>query len=100
MANPRQDRGVVPPAPQLVTSVQPVVPGVALKGTAAALPPGKPVVSRETQGSGGSSGRQDDAADLRPGQRPTDGARAADVVPASTTKPKKPPTDTEPEDVK
>src|SRR5262244_806660 len=100
VVNPRQERGVMPPAPQLLTSVQPVVPGVVLKGTAAALPTGKPVVSREPQGSGGSNGRQDDAADLRPGQRPTDAARAPDVVPASTTPPKKPAADAEPEDVK
>ncbi len=100
VANPRQDRGVQPPAPQLLTSVQPAVPGVALKGTAAVLPQGKPVVSRETQGSGGSNGRQDDAADLRPGQRPKDAARSPDVVPASATQPKKPAPDAEPEDVK
>jgi hypothetical protein len=72
---------------------------VVLKGTAAALP-GKPVVTRETQGSGGSDGRQDDAADLRPGQRPKDAALAPAVVPASAAQPKKPAADAEPEDVK
>src|SRR5215813_8313438 len=99
VANPRQERGVQPPAPQLLGSVQPAVPGVVLKGTAAAMLSGKPVVSRETQGSGGSDGRQDDAADLRPGQRPADGARAPDVLPASTTPQKKAAPDSEPEDL-
>jgi hypothetical protein len=73
---------------------------VALKGTAAVLPQGKPVVSRETKGSGGSNGRQDDAADLRPGQKPKDTARGGEVIPASGTQPKKPAADAEPEDVK
>ena len=99
VANPRQDRGVQPPAPQLLTSVQPGNPAVVLKGTAAGLPPGKPVVSREPQAAGG-NGRQDDTADLRPGQRPADGARAPEVVPASASKPKKPAADAEPEDVR
>jgi hypothetical protein len=100
VANPRQDRGVQPPAPQLLTSVQPAVAGVVLKGTAAGMPEGKPVVSREAQGSGGSNRRQDDAADLRPGQRPADASRGPGVVPASATQPKKPARDAEPEDVK
>ncbi|HZJ55470.1 MAG TPA: hypothetical protein VFD38_15125 [Myxococcaceae bacterium] len=100
VANPRQDRGVQPPAPQLLTSVQPAVAGVVLKGTAAGMPEEKPVVSREAQGSGGSNRRQDDAADLRPGQRPADASRGPGVVPASATQPKKPARDAEPEDVK
>jgi len=99
VANPRQERGVQPPAPQLLTSVQPANPAVVLKGTAAGLPPGKPVVSRETPAPD-TSGRQDDASDLRPGQRPSDAARAPGVVPASASKPKKPAADAEPEDVR
>ena len=99
VANPRQDRGVQPPAPQLLTSVQPTLPGVVLKGTAAGMPQEKPVVSRETQSSTGNTGRQDDAADLRPGQRPKE-SRGPGVVPASATQPKKPARDAEPEDVK
>jgi hypothetical protein len=70
---------------------------VVLKGTAAGLPAGRPVVANEPQAK--SSGRQDDASDLRPGQRPTDGHRT-DVVPASATQPKKPAADAEPEDVR
>jgi hypothetical protein len=99
LANPRQERGVQPPAPQLLTSVQPANPAVVLKGTAAGLPPGKPVVSRETPASD-TSGRQDDASDLRPGQRPSDAARSPGVVPASATQPKKPAADAEPEDAR
>ena len=79
--------------------MQPANAAVVLKGPAAALPAGKPVVSRDTQGSA-TSGRQDDASDLRPGQRPSDAARARDVVPASATQPKKPAADAEPEDVR
>jgi hypothetical protein len=79
--------------------VQPANPAVVLKGTAAGLPPGKPVVSRETPAPD-TSGRQDDASDLRPGQRPSDAARAPGVVPASASKPKKPAADAEPEDVR
>ncbi|HUM09681.1 MAG TPA: tetratricopeptide repeat protein [Myxococcaceae bacterium] len=97
LANPRQDRGVQPPPPQILTQVQPVVPGVVLKGTSAGLPPGRPVVTREPQASG--NGRQDDTSDLRPGQRPADG-RGSEVVPASATQPKKPAADAEPEDLR
>ena len=97
VANPRVDRGVQPPPPQLLTAVQPAVPGVVLKGTAAGLPAGRPVVANEPQAK--SSGRQDDASDLRPGQRPTTGHKS-DVVPASATQPKKPAADAEPEDVR
>jgi len=97
VANPRQDRGVQPPPPQLLTQVQPPVPGVVLKGTSAALPPG-PVVTRETQAASG-NGRQDDASDLRPGQRPAD-TRAPEVVPGSASQPKKPAADAEPEDLR
>jgi tetratricopeptide (TPR) repeat protein len=95
VANPRQDRGVQPPPPQLLTQVQPPVPGLVLKGTSAGLPPapGRPVVAREP-----SSGRQDEASDLRPGQRPADAPSA--VVPASTSQSKKPTAETEPEDVR
>jgi len=98
VANPRQDRGVQPPPPQILTQVQPPMPGVVLKGTSAGLPPGKPVVTREPQATSG-AGRQDDASDLRPGQRPVD-ARAPGVVPASTSQPKKPAADAEPEDLR
>jgi hypothetical protein len=70
---------------------------VALKGTAAGIPAGRPVVANEPQAKG--NGRQDDASDLRPGQRPTDGRTPA-VVPASATQPKKPAADGEPEDVR
>jgi len=89
---------VQPPPPQLLTQVQPAVPGVVLKGTSAALPPGKPVVTREPQAMSG-TGRQEDTGDLRPGQRPAD-AKAPGVVPASTAPPAKPPADAEPEDVR
>ncbi len=98
VSNPRQDRGVQPPPPQLLTQVQPPMPGVVLKGTSAGLPPGRPVVTREPQAASG-SGRQDDASDLRPGHRPAD-ARAPEVVPASASQPKKPAADAEPEDLR
>jgi tetratricopeptide (TPR) repeat protein len=99
VVNPRQETGVQSPPPQLLTQVQPAVPGVVLKGTAAAaLPPGKPVVTRETSAVP-ANGRQDDTSDLRPGQRPAD-AKATGVVPASASKPSKPPADAEPEDLR
>ena len=98
VANPRQDTGVQPPPPQLLTQVQPAVPGVVLKGTSAGLPPGRPVAGREPSPTSPSA-RQDEASDLRPGQRPVD-APAPDVVPASTSQSKKPTAETEPEDVR
>jgi len=97
VANPRQDTSVQPAPPQLLTQVQPAVPGVVLKGTSAVLPPGRPVVARDPSPMSGSA-RQDEASDLRPGQRPTDGSSPA-VVPASTQQ-KKPSAETEPEDVR
>jgi hypothetical protein len=93
VVNPRKGSGGQASAPQLVTQVQPVVPGVALKGASAGLPAGRPVVSREPV----PPVRQDDASDLRPGQRPAD-ARAPQVVPAAAKK--KPAADAEPEDVR
>jgi len=99
LANPRQDTSVQPPAPQLLTQVQPAVPGVVLKGTSAGLPPGHPMVAREPSATGGSA-RQDETSDLRPGQRPTDASTPA-VVPASAqNQKKKPSAETEPEDVR
>jgi hypothetical protein len=63
------------------------------------LPPGKPVVSRETPAPG-ANGRQDDASDLRPGTASSPTARALRrSCPASGSKPKKP-ADSEPEDVR
>ncbi len=97
VVNPRKQGGARPAAPQLVTQVQPVVPGVVLKGASAGLPPGRPVVSREPATTSGSV-RQDDTGDLRPGQKPAD-AKSPKVVPAAATQ-TKPPADTEPEDVR
>jgi hypothetical protein len=97
VANPRQDTSVQPAPPQLLTQVQPAVPGVVLKGTSAGVAPGRPVVAREPSPMSGSA-RQDEASDLRPGQRPADGKSTA-VVPASAQQ-KKPSADSEPEDVR
>ncbi len=97
VVNPRKQGGARPAVPQLLTQVQPAVPGVVLKGASAGLPPGRPVVSREPSATSGSA-RQDDTGDLRPGQKPAD-AKSPKVVPAARTQ-TKPPADTEPEDVR
>ncbi|HSP19705.1 MAG TPA: hypothetical protein VLQ79_09330, partial [Myxococcaceae bacterium] len=97
VASLRKHAGVRAAPPQLLTEVQPAVPGVVLKGPGAGLPAGRPVVSRQP-GTTSASARQDDASDLRPGQKPGDGS-TSQVAPATTTS-TKPRADAEPEDVR
>jgi len=97
VADPRKHAAGLAAPPQLLTQVQPAVPGVVLKGASAGLPAGRPVVSREPGNTSGSV-RQDDASDLRPGQKPVDG-KSLQTSPASTTS-TRPRADAEPEDVR
>jgi len=97
LATPKIARGVQPPPPQLLGQVQPVADGVVLKGTSAVLAQPRSVAARDAAPASGNA-RQDDASDLRPGQRPTD-ARAPAVVPAKTNSPASKSADAEPEDV-
>ena len=97
LATPKIARGVQPPPPQLLGQVQPVAAGVVLKGTSAVLAQPRSVAARDAAPASGNA-RQDDASDLRPGQRPTD-ARAPAVVPAKTNSPASKSADAEPEDV-
>jgi len=56
------------------------------------------VATREQPATGGNP-RQDDASDLRPGQRPVDKPGKSEVVPAKAQKPKPPSGSDEPEDL-
>ena len=96
LASPKIARGVNAPDPQLLGQVQPVAEGVVLKGTQASLTAPRSVATREGTAVNGSP-RQDEASDLRPGQRPAD-TRTPAIVPAQTN-PKKAKSDAEPEDL-
>lgn len=98
VVNPRRETSGQSPPPALLTQVQPALPGVVLKGTSAALPPGRPVVAGEPSAQAG-NGRQDEATDLRPGQRPTE-ARPSEVAPPRAAQSQKRPADAEPEDLR
>jgi TolA-binding protein len=99
LADPKAQRGVAPSEPALLSQVQPAVPGVVLKGTAAAAVAPRPVAVREAAGTGGNQ-RQDDASDLRPGQRPVvDKSTKGEVVPAKAQRPKPASGSDEPEDL-
>jgi cellulose synthase operon protein C len=76
-----------PGAPALLVQVQPVVPGVVLKGPAAGLPSARPVNGQKTAALP-AGGRQDDTSDLQPGQKPSE-AKALVAPPAATRPPVK-----------
>jgi hypothetical protein len=68
-----------PRLPALVSQVQPPVPGVVLKGPSAGLPSPRPLGAQKTAALP-TGVRQDDSADLKPGQKPVD-AKAAPPPP-------------------
>ncbi|MGO9765026.1 MAG: tetratricopeptide repeat protein [Myxococcaceae bacterium] len=61
-----------PHPPALLVQVQPVLPNVVLTGPHAGFPVARPVGSQKTASLPAGAVRQDDATDLKPGQRPRD----------------------------
>ncbi len=88
----------LPPAPvrlpALLVQVQPVMPGVVLKGPHAGFPTARPAGAQKTAALPAGAVRQDDTTDLKPGQAP----REARPAPAPVVAPAPKSADREPEE--
>jgi tetratricopeptide (TPR) repeat protein len=98
---PEEVAALTPPhagahAPALLVQVQPALPGVVLKGPSAGLPSPRPVSAQKTAALPAGGGRQDDASDLQPGQKPRDSRETPPPASAATRTPSS--TDGEPEE--